>query len=206
MELLVVGDCHFKVSNVREMTEFCTNLVSLVKEKKYKTVIMMGDTLDTHEKVHLKPLCMATDLIKKLATLASVYLLIGNHDRINNNDFLSDIHPFSSLVNTSDNIHIIDKPSVFKIGNHNIMMVPYVYPGRFMEAINTIRKDDLFYFKGEEKGIRLNDIHCIFAHQEFYNCKLGATVSTIGDKWETNQPMVISGHIHEYDHLQSNIL
>ncbi len=40
------------------------------------------------------------------------------------------------------------------------------------------------------------NVNCIFAHQEFYGCKMGAIESIEGDKWDHSFPLVISGHIH----------
>jgi len=47
---------------------------------------------------------------------------------------------------------------------------------------------------------------CIFAHQEFKGAKMGAIISEEGDPWSLDLPLVISGHIHDYDHLQTNII
>jgi DNA repair exonuclease SbcCD nuclease subunit len=46
---------------------------------------------------------------------------------------------------------------------------------------------------------------CIFAHQEFEGCKMGAIVSVDGDKWDINNPMVVSGHIHSRQKPQENM-
>ncbi len=51
-------------------------------------------------------------------------------------------------------------------------MVPYVPPGRFVEALNIIDNE---WWK---------NVNCIFAHQEFYGCKMGAIESIEGDKWD----------------------
>ena len=46
----------------------------------------------------------------------------------------------------------------------------------------------------------------IFAHQEFKNAKMGAITSLEGDEWDNDNPLVISGHVHDYDHLQPNLI
>lgn len=51
-----------------------------------------------------------------------------------------------------------------------------------------------------------NDATAIFAHQEFYGVKIGAIVSENGDKWNKDYPLIISGHIHDYDRPQDNII
>ena len=73
------------------------------------------------------------------------------------------------------------------------LFVPYVPPGRFVEALETY------------KNINWKDVDCIFAHQEFYGCKMGAILSEEGDKWESKWPLVVSGHIHSRQWINKNI-
>jgi hypothetical protein len=51
-----------------------------------------------------------------------------------------------------------------------------------------------------------NQVSCIFAHQEFKGAQMGAITSVDGDIWSVNDPYIISGHIHDYQNLQENIL
>ncbi len=51
----------------------------------------------------------------------------------------------------------------------------------------------------------VENVNCIFAHQEFYGCKMGAIESIEGDKWDHSFPLVISGHIHSEQRPQKNI-
>jgi hypothetical protein len=92
----------------------------------------------------------------------------------------------------SDRIHIVDTTLVTTIGNQTFAFVPYVPPGRFVEALNTA--------EGWESA------SAIFAHQEFQGCKMGAIISVEGDEWPLNHPYVVSGHIHDYQEPQPNIL
>ena len=71
-------------------------------------------------------------------------------------------------------------------------MVPFVPNGRFIEALNILKKD-----------WKKSDI--IFSHQEFKGCKMGAIISESGDDWKLNYPYVISGHIHSHQIPQENI-
>jgi DNA repair exonuclease SbcCD nuclease subunit len=50
----------------------------------------------------------------------------------------------------------------------------------------------------------LSEIKLIFAHQEVRGAKLGALVSEIEEDWPLEAPLVISGHIHEYQEVQKN--
>lgn len=189
-KVLLIGDPHFKVSNSLETSQFSKETLDYVSKNKEKLdyVVILGDTLDTHEKIHVLPFCRATDFITELSKIILVYVIIGNHDRINNNIFLTEEHPFTGLKNNK-NIIIVDK--VLK--KDNVIFVPYVPNGRFEEALATVDFDQ-------------NKTEIIFAHQEFRGCKMGALISETGDVWPENFPTVFSGHIHDFQTPQKNIL
>lgn len=186
--ILLIGDPHFKVSNSLESEQFHDEVMRTVKERQEEIdfVVVLGDTLDTHEKIHVQPFCRAINFLRCLSSLKKTYVLIGNHDRINNNVYLTDEHPFSSLKNQSDDLIIID--NTFSEGR--FCFVPYVPNGRFLEAIDS-------NFEGKE---------CFFAHQEFSGCKMGGIISENGDEWDEDFPPVFSGHIHDFQKPQENII
>lgn len=189
---LTIGDPHFKSSNVPESKEMIQKICNKIKELDPDFVVCLGDILHTHEKIHIEPLCLATSFLLKMAELKPTYLIIGNHDRPNNSDFLTDKHAFNGLKG-HNNLYIVDTTEEHVIQNHRFIFVPYVYPGRFMEALNKLENP-------------LTNVTSIFAHQEFLNAKMGAICSKSGDPWSLSNPLVISGHVHEYDHLQKNII
>lgn len=188
---LTIGDPHFKTSNVRENTEMVKQICELVERRQPDFVVCLGDVLHDHQDVHLKPHCMAIDFIEKIAEMAPIYVLIGNHDRPDNNDFLSEIHAFNGLKHRS-NIEIVDTTQQYNIKGRQYTMVPYVQPGRLQEALS--RTPD---WKSSS---------AIFAHQEFKGAKMGAKFSEIGDLWDRTWPLMITGHIHEYQKLQLNLI
>ena len=175
MKFLIIGDPHFKNDNASETNQMIEEIYKLLEKNKYDKIVILGDILDTHEKINLRPFFKATNFIMNLSKITTVYVLIGNHDRMNNNIFLTEEHPFYGLKN-KDNIFIIDK--VFK--ENNLLFVPYVPTGRFAEALKTIQ------YKEEEVDI-------IFAHQEFEN----SIFSNQGDLIPENVS-IYSGHIHNH--------
>lgn len=109
----------------------------------------------------------------------------------NNQQFLNSNHWMNSFKNWS-NIEIVEKVEQLETPFGDILtFVPYVPPGRFIEALDTVEN--------------WRDSVIIFAHQEFRNCKMGCITSVEGDEWSKDLPMVISGHIHSRDRLQKNI-
>lgn len=190
IRIFVIGDPHFKTNNVEECNLMCNEIIQLLDELRPDAVVCLGDVLDRHETIHVGPFLRSINFFEEIAKKYRLYILIGNHDRPSNQVFMTDEHPFTALK-LWKNTTIVDRTIVDTICNQSFAFVPYVPPGRFMEALS---------------GVEMQHIQAIFAHQEFYGAKMGATESLIGDKWNSAYPLVISGHIHDYDHLQSNII
>ena len=87
---------------------------------------------------------------------------------------------------------MVDNTTPVMFEGHRLTFVPYVPNGRFIEALNVCPK--------------WNESTFILAHQEFKGCKMGAVISVEGDEWLPENPLVISGHIHEYQSPQANII
>lgn len=188
MDVLVIGDTHFKVNNVDETELMVNEIINVAKQKNPKFIVCLGDTLDRFESINVYPLMRAINFFKELVNIAPLYIIIGNHDRPSNNVFLTDEHPFNSLKEWK-NTYIIDKPLKKYIDDLYFLFVPYVPPKRFNEAIGDIE-----------------NYNAIFCHQEFYGCNLGKTKSVSGDVWNEEYPLIISGHIHTYHQPQKNII
>jgi Marseillevirus putative DNA repair exonuclease len=205
VKVLTLGDPHFKVNNVQDSEEMTEKFVELSKNTQPDFIVVMGDVLDRHSSIHVIPLMKCEELIKQLSEIAPTFVLVGNHDRPNNSNFLTDEHPFNALKHWN-NTYVIDK--VMEIYYHGgifiekldkceeafrFIFVPYVPPGRFEEALNTIENP-------------FENVTAYFAHQEIYGAKMGAIVSQCGDKWDLKNSLMISGHVHDRDNLQPNMI
>lgn len=237
VNILVIGDPHFKVSGVPEHDKMCKSIIENVKNKKIDLIVILGDILDRHETIHVSPLTRSIKFLGELIKIAPIYALIGNHDLKNNKQFLSDEHGFSSFrllqelysenisniiktisniispnmeanllnnimeeikesienINKSKRIMIVDKVMSTTVNDQEFIFMPYVPPGRFQEALNTLKES-------------IDKVSCIFCHQEFKGAQMGAITSMEGDLWSVNNSYIISGHIHNYQNLQENIL
>ena len=191
MKVIAIGDPHFKTDNVSETNLFIEKLENLIKKENPDLIVVLGDLLHTHERLHTTPLNKAHDFILKLRELASTVILVGNHDMENNQQFLTTNHWMNGMKEW-ENVQVVDKILHKYIGDFHFVFVPYVPPGRFIEALNTNTDD-------------WKNADCIFAHQEFFGCKMGAIVSVEGDKWPENYPEIVSGHIHSRQQIQKNI-
>ena len=192
LSILAIGDPHYKESNIQDMEEFNVKILQFVTNKKPDIVVILGDVLHTHSDINVYPLELATTMILSLSNLVPVYVLIGNHDRPNNSDFMSKYHPFPGLQ-FKQNITVISQTNEATIKGHRLVFVPYVFPGRLDEALSYIFNPYI-------------NVTTYFTHQEFRGAKMGAITSEIGDIWPEERSLVISGHIHDYDRLQSNII
>jgi DNA repair exonuclease SbcCD nuclease subunit len=197
IKVLTIGDPHFKVGNVKESEEMTQKLINLTKETKPTFIVCLGDILHRHETIHVAPLMRAEEMIRLLSEVAPTFVIVGNHDRPNNSNYLTNEHPFNAMKRWN-NTYVVDNVVPANIKGYNFIFLPYVPPGRFEDAINTI--------KNNEDHNPLENVSALFCHQEFFGAKMGAIKSQAGDKWPINNPLVISGHVHDYDRLQSNLI
>jgi DNA repair exonuclease SbcCD nuclease subunit len=193
--IFVIGDPHFKINNIEETNEMSIKILKILDQLHPDAVVCLGDVLDRHETIHVGPLLRSIDLFEKISSKFKLYILIGNHDRPSNQVYLTDEHPFTALKRWK-NTFIVDKVYSDKILDQSFLFVPYVPPGKFMDAIQSHLGDNP----------DLSKFSCIFAHQEFYGAKMGIVESKVGDQWKSEYPLVVSGHIHDFDVLASNII
>lgn len=189
--ILIIGDPHFKIDNVPEVDLFIEKITKLAKEKKPDLIVILGDLEHEHEKLHTIPLNKACEFVNNMRDISKTYCMVGNHDQINNQQYLNENH-WMNCLKPWPNLVVVDNVITETIKGEKLIFVPFVAPGRFIEALNTLKED-------------WENASCIFAHQEFYGCKMGAIVSEIGDKWDLKYPHIISGHIHSNQRIQENI-
>lgn len=197
MKLLLIGDPHFKVDNELETNVLYTETLRAIQENNFDVVVILGDVLDTHNRSDMRAFIRAQKYLRGIRDcVKELIVIIGNHDRENNNDFLTE-NSFFWPLKEWDRTYIVDQvlhrsyPS--PAGDINLIFVPYVPPGRFKEALQTISFD-------------FTQANAIFAHQEFAGAQMNKITSNEGDEWPYNYPVVYSGHVHEYQVLQPNLI
>lgn len=186
-KFLFIGDVHVKTDNSEEIDILLFEIERISKNLDIDYIIVGGDVMHYHERLFTQCLNKSIGFLKKLTEITYTYVLVGNHDYINNSEFLSENHWMNSIKNWK-NLKIVDDV----VEEKEFILCPYVYPGRFIEAIETKTKEWM-------------DKKIIFAHQEFKGCKMGAIVSVDGDNWDDNYPYVVSGHIHDNQKVGNNI-
>lgn len=188
MSILTIGDIHCQLKNFNIIDQLQNQILSLIKKNKYKFIVLLGDLLHNHEKIHTLELNKIISFIHSLSQNIKIFILVGNHDMISNQEHLSDNNwmYFFKLFNIN-NVIIVNKPIKFE----EYLFVPYVYPGKFIETLN----NEIDNWKNSK---------IIFAHQELNGSKYG-NITSSKEKWDESFPLIISGHIHDKQYVQPNL-
>lgn len=196
VRILVIGDPHLRSDQMIMSKKLVSALVQKASEILPDAIVVLGDTLHTHDLVRVPALTLANTLFLKLSKIAKLIILIGNHDIMNNQVYLPDMeipeHPFVALKEW-ENVIVCDKATVFEVGGIKFCGVPYVPPGMYENAIKDV---DIF------------SVASFFSHQEFRGVKaqLNGEGSTKGDVWSEDKPLNICGHFHEAQILNINLV
>lgn len=191
MYLLLIGDPHFRVDNIPESQKFIDqvkiSITKLLEESRLDYVIILGDVLHTHEKIHTLALNMAIKFFDICRSLVKTYVLVGNHDATSNTIFLESTH-WMNVIKGWNNIEVVEKPEWIE---KKILLCPYVPDGRFLEALSN---------EPEWKSAKL-----ICGHQLLNGAKMGAIKAEGVEEWCDEYPMLISGHIHDKQEVKKNL-
>jgi len=205
-KILAIGDPHFKVDNIEESKIFTDNLSSFLSQNTdIEIIVVLGDVLHNHEKLHTFALNNAINFFKMLSThKRKCFCLVGNHDATSNTIFLTDNH-WMNVLKGWNGLTIVDKPIIEFINETDfITLCPYVPDGRFIEALSHINSISIL----SENKIKINDwkdSKCIFSHQLFDGVKMGPIVARNVEEWKGDYPFCINGHIHENQRPQDNL-
>ena len=125
---IVIGDPHIQVNNFTEVDIFMKKLINLATEKQPDFIVILGDILHTHERLHVLAMNKAYELINNMRLIAKTYILVGNHDMSSNSQFLTENHWLNGMKEW-DNTVIVDKVLCETIAGEKYIFAPYVYPG-----------------------------------------------------------------------------
>src|SRR3990167_6740571 len=302
--IIVIGDVHFMLRNRIDTSLAHKRILNIIQLTRPDFVVVLGDVMHEHNKMEIVNHVHAMDFLHDICILCPLYIIVGNHDRVNNSVYCDRYHPFTAC-HWWPNTRVADKPISDIINNNLYVFVPYVHPGRFIEALNEFTPEwsnvgsnvelnvgsnvgsssvlnvgssselnvgsnvgsnvelNVGSNVGSSSGLNVGSSSelnvgsnvgsnvelnvgsnvvssselnvetsvesnvvstssstssssstffpapktvMIFAHQEFYKVKMGAIVSEVGDKWASDLPLVVTGHVHQYQRLQDNIL
>ncbi len=89
VKVLVIGDSHFKTSSLHLCDLYIAECVNIAIKTKPDFIVLLGDTLDCHNTVYIQCYNKALKFIKELSNIALTIVLIGNHDYIDQSQFLT---------------------------------------------------------------------------------------------------------------------
>ena len=184
---LLVGDIHVRLDNFDEIDILLAQVVQVLRQEPNLKIVLLGDILHSFEKVFTQCMNKACEFIKTCASLTTTYILVGNHDYINQYQFQTDQHWMNPLKQWNG-VHIIDRATQVD----DVLMCPFVPNGRLLEALGTQMNWKTF-------------TRLVLCHQEIKGCKMGTIVSDGGDVWPIDYPQIIGGHIHETQNIGTNV-
>lgn len=200
INILVIGDPHFKEDN-KELTDLLSvNILDILDESKIDLVIILGDIMHYGGRGDMKTFIRCCNFLSSVAKKTgkdNCYLLIGNHDRLNNSSNLGDEHWFNPLKDCDNFATIVGDIMFIDRNGLKFGLVPYIQPGKLMDNLNESLK---------VCDIKLEDIATFFMHQEIRGGMMGNKKSTKGDFWDESYPDIISGHLHKKHKPQKNVL
>jgi DNA repair exonuclease SbcCD nuclease subunit len=221
MKILVIGDPHFKgeeknrPGNKLQTDKMRSATLDLINERKPDRIVITGDTLDRFNRIDCIAQADAIEWIYEIAKQKNeqeepveVDVLVGNHDRPSNEDYMTNYHPFTGIRNQK-NIHIINeiRDVYCKELENYFMFIPYVPNGRLDDAIRKLMiSADEPEAPKQDIEIFLDKYATVFAHQEVKGAKYNNIVSEHGDKWPETRPLLVLGHIHNYQRIGENII
>jgi metallophosphoesterase superfamily enzyme len=82
INILCIGDIHIQINNTIDIKIFTEKLYEYIKNnyKRIDIIVLMGDILHTHERLHTIPFNIANVMIEQLSKIKPLYILVGNHD------------------------------------------------------------------------------------------------------------------------------
>jgi DNA repair exonuclease SbcCD nuclease subunit len=190
-KLLVIGDVHVKLDNLLEIKTLLEKISITVEQQQPDIIVLLGDILHTHERVHTNCLNAAMDLFRICSSLRPTYVLVGNHDFISNSQFLTTHHWMNSFKNW-DHLTIVDTIHSLTHNGNRFVFSPYVPDGRLVEALGTL-------------DFPFTEAHMIFVHQTLDGVKMGMNIANGVEEWKPEYPFCCSGHIHDKQRVQPNL-
>ena len=191
MLIIAIGDVHFSHNNSDDTDIMHKSILDKVRNIKPEFVVLLGDVYDRHSEVNIFASYRGSNFLFDLMDLCTTYVLVGNHDMLNNTQFFPKEHSLCAYKRY-ENLVIVDQTIKRNIGDKTFVFVPYVPPGRFEEALDYV--DDW----------KRADV--IFAHQEIRGANYTMSdKSTAGDVWLEHYPLLVSGHLHIRQLIGKNI-
>jgi predicted phosphodiesterase len=126
--ILLFSDIHIgirsnSITRLNVAETVIDEIIDVLNKRKIKTVIFTGDWHHERPSINVETMCKSINMIKRIAKLAKIYFILGNHDIANN--ISTDVTSVKFLEDI-DNVVLINKPTEFKLGNRLGLMCPWL--------------------------------------------------------------------------------
>lgn len=182
MNILVIGDVHFKDGNSISTDKMQASLCEILEKNEFDFIVLTGDIYDQHSIMKIGVNKRVSDFINCLSSYSKLFIIVGNHDIRNNNCYLPEEHTLYQFKYNKNNLVVVDQPLIYEVKNYKFTFCPYVPEGRFHEALNIV----------EWSGSSI-----VFCHQEIKGVEVNGIKSNSRDVWKPEYPILVCGHIHK---------
>jgi DNA repair exonuclease SbcCD nuclease subunit len=196
MKIALITDTHFGARGdsllfLDYMMEFYNNVFfPTLEERGIDTVIHLGDIVDRRKFINFNILnCFKNEFIGRLQQMKiNTHIIVGNHDtyfkntnKINAMDLLGDFnHEYAPKI--------YSEPKVVNFDGTDILMLPWINSGNYVDSMQTIKDCTVPYCMG----------HLELAGFEFLagvECEDGMPIDTF-----SHFKKVMTGHFHHKSH------
>lgn len=196
--ILFVGDLHLGARNsaqefVDEFVDWWDRvLIKTIAVVKPKAIVFVGDIFDDRVKINVLIMNLAKEKFTEINELGiQTFVIIGNHDTF----LRSSVRPNSvePLLREFQNVHVIAEPTDLKIGELNLLMIPWICKTNEDEVWTSIEATSAEYLVGHLELIG-------------FETSPGVLANHGDDPSDLNKfKMVISGHYHTWS-KKNNVL
>ena len=83
MQIVAIGDTHFKVDNMNIVDKLIEEIVSKLSLLQPDLIVLLGDILHDHERLHTLALNRALDFINKLRNIYWIWKINKEYNKLN---------------------------------------------------------------------------------------------------------------------------
>ena len=120
---LLIGDLHLSGQNIAESELAVNDIIREAGKGPFDMIVFLGDVCDKFQNVHTSVLRVMTHMIERLAKLnVPLFIITGNHDRPNNQHYLTNEHPFHGVAHLAT--VVATGVYEYNIKGHKFLFVP----------------------------------------------------------------------------------
>jgi len=144
MRVAIITDSHFGARKGSKLfhdyfEQFYKNVFFPTLEKeKITTVMHLGDAFDSRKSIDYQSLEWTKRVVLDPLLKYDVHMLVGNHDAYYKNT--NSVNSPSLLLQNYSNIKTYSDPEVIKIGNLNVLLIPWICADNEEKTLRLIKK------------------------------------------------------------------